>query len=610
MKTSFCLAGCLVVALFSLLLTPSDAAVFTVTSANDSGPGTLRQAIQDANLSPEADSIHFDLPGDRVHTLAPLTPLPEITNSVHIDGYTQPGSRANTLETGSDAVLCVRLDGIYITNGLPSALVLRTSNSSIRGLVIVRFAYGIQIDAGSGNVIAGNWIGLDVDNMARGMTFEGIRVTCPTFGTAIQNVIGGSAPADRNLISGNRSGVSFSPTTAAWNTVIGNYIGTDASGRLPRGNVFDCINIQSATNIIIRQNILAACTGAGGAGIKALGGSGHVIQGNRIGLGATGEDLGHSGNGISLQGVAKVLIGGDGAARNLVGGNRGHGVSLLGCSGVTLLGNRIGTGALGSESLGNLQHGIWLSGSSSNHIGGEESLNTIAFNGKAGVCIVTGTANRIVSNSIFNNATLGIDLGDNGANTNDVADLDDGPNELQNRPVLTKAYLDAGTLRASAILESTPNTTFTLQFFASRTWDPLWIAEGQDPLGNASVTTDAAGLASVDFSVTAPAWALEEAVLVTATATDPVGNTSEFSDAAPLLPATPAPRLSIRQPGVVPVVSWPAAAEEYQLQTAPSLAPGAAWEPITSGIVDEGSEKSYPVLNLEENPNRFFRLKK
>jgi len=361
------------VALFSLIVTPSDAAVFTVTSADDSGPGTLRQAIQDANLSPEADSIEFNLPGERVHTVVPFTPLPEITNSVHIDGYTQPGSRANTLETGSDAVLCVRLDGIYITNGLASALVLRAS---------------------------------------------------------------------------------------------------------------------------------------------------------------------------------------------------------------------------------------------SNHIGGAESLNTIAFNGKAGVCIVTGTANRIVSNSIFNNATLGIDLGDNGANTNDVVDLDDGPNELQNRPVLTKAYLDAGTLRASAILESNPNTTFTLQFFASRTWDPLWIAEGQDPLGNASVTTDAAGLASVDFSVTAPAWALEEAVLVTATATDPVGNTSEFSNAAPLLPATPAPRLSIRQPGVVPVVSWPAAAGEYQLQTAPSLAPGVAWEPITSGIMDQGSDKSYAVPNPEENPNRFFRLKK
>ena len=70
----------------------------------------------------------------------------------------------------------------------------------MRGLIIVRFAYGIQINAGSDNAIAGNWIGLDFDGIARGMTYDGVTVTCPVFASARRNTIGGTNYADRNVI--------------------------------------------------------------------------------------------------------------------------------------------------------------------------------------------------------------------------------------------------------------------------------------------------------------------------------------------------------------------------------------------------------------------------
>src|SRR5260221_11162824 len=89
------------------------AATFTVTNTNDSGPGSLRQAILDANGNPGTDTIAFNIPGQGVQTIRPLTPLPPVTDDagVTIDGYTQPGSSPNTLAAGDNAVLLIELDG-------------------------------------------------------------------------------------------------------------------------------------------------------------------------------------------------------------------------------------------------------------------------------------------------------------------------------------------------------------------------------------------------------------------------------------------------------------------------------------------------------------------
>jgi hypothetical protein len=153
----------------------------------------------------------------------------------------------------------------------------------------------------------------------------------------------------------------------------------------------------------------------------------------------------------------------------------------------------------------------------------------IAFNGGGGVVISGGPGSAsILGNSIFANGGLGIDLSIttfpmDGVTLNDSSGHT-GPNNFQNFPVLTSAAAGSNTT-ITGTLNSTPNTTFRVEFFAGDAADPTGFGEGQTFLGFTNVTTDANGDAS--FSVTLPAVA--GAGPVTATATDPAGNTSEFS---------------------------------------------------------------------------------
>ena len=126
-----------------------------------------------------------------------------------------------------------------LTNGFPDVLSFENAgNNTVRGLVIVRFYTGIQLYASSGNTIAGNWIGLDVDGISRGNLGTGVEVTSAVFNRSTGNMIGGPTPADRNVISGNRAGISFFPTSADHNSVQGNFIGTDATGARCRAATF------------------------------------------------------------------------------------------------------------------------------------------------------------------------------------------------------------------------------------------------------------------------------------------------------------------------------------------------------------------------------------
>ena len=464
------------------------AATFSVTSTNDSGPGSLRQALLDVNASPGPHAVQFSLPGGGVHTLAPLTPWPAPTNTVALNGYSQPGSKPNSLQWGDDAVLLIRLDGQKLTNSLAPALVLHSGGSSVRGLIVVRFASGIKLDSAGGCVIAGNWIGLDFDGIARGMTFDGVTVTCPVFASAMHNTIGGAAYGDRNVISGNGTGISFSPTSAANNSVLNNFIGIDPTGTLPRGNATAGVMIQSATNILVSGNVISATTGAGGCGVEIIADAGDIIQGNLIGHGVSGQDLGNAGDGLYPNGAKNLLIGGTGVALdNRIGFNGRHGIDLLGGSGATIQGNNIGTGSVGTEPWGNLGSGIYLNNSSSNLVGGLAGHNSIVYNGGAGVSVLFGTGNQIAGNSIYDNGGLGIDLGDDGLTPNDAGDADTGANQLQNYPLLTSAATSYGSLQIQGTLDSKPNTNFHLEFFASAPWDAFWIPEGQVLLGYTNV---------------------------------------------------------------------------------------------------------------------------
>ena len=208
------------------------AATFTVTNANDSGAGSLRQAILDANATVPPDDIVFAIPGSGVHTIALASALPPITRQVLIDGYTQPGSSANTQPTGQglNTVLTVEIDGTGAGN--TPCLTINAGNTDfllmvIQGLVINRCAAAaIRVGAGGdGAVIIGNFLGTDPAGgarpgpQARGVDVEGAGAV----------LIGGTSPFERNLISGNHErGVSLG--TGNQSAVQGNLIGTNAAG--------------------------------------------------------------------------------------------------------------------------------------------------------------------------------------------------------------------------------------------------------------------------------------------------------------------------------------------------------------------------------------------
>ena len=143
------------------------------------------------------------------------------------------------------------------------------------------------------------------------------------------------------------------------------------------------------------------------------------------------------------------------------------------------------------------------------------------------------SGNRITANAIFDNGALGIDLGSGGVTTNDVGDADIGANDRQNYPVLIGAAPDGGNTIIQGRLNSVAMTTFELQFFANAACDLSGHGEGETFLGSAVVATDESGNASFTESLTA---AVPLGHFVTATATDPGGNTSEFSRCLPAGP--------------------------------------------------------------------------
>jgi parallel beta-helix repeat protein len=594
---------------FAASVSLASAAVFTVTNTNDSGLGSLRQAILDANANPGADKISFAMVGSGVQTIAPLSALPDITNTVAINGYSQTGSGANTLTNGDDAVILIRLDGVNLTTGLPAALTLQANGSAVRGLILVRCPYGIKIDGASDCVIAGNWIGMDADGLSRGMAFDGISVT-HTLGVATNNTIGGTAPADRNVISGNGTGVSFFPSGASQNAVVGNFIGTDPSGTLPRGNLFTGVRVQGATNITVggaavgARNLLCACTAAGGRGVSILGGGGDLIQGNLIGTDVSGQyDLGNSSDGVMVQGASNVRVLGNQIANNL-----GSGILLLGASATVVEGNYIGTDATATRPLGNALAGVSISGNT-NRVGGLSvgQPNTIQFNGEAGVAVDSGTQNEVSANRIFDNGGPGIDLDTDGVTTNDEGDPDSGANQLQNFPVLTNALSAYGSIQIQGTLNSTANSTFRLEFFASPGWDSAGILEGQLFLGAITINTGVDGNAAFNATLSG---APPADCFVTSTATDANGNTSEFSSGIPLAVGPQSFALSITNADGTVKVTWPAAASLYRLEATGSLNPTWPWHTITSGIVELGQWRSYSVTNAAATGNQFFRLKK
>jgi titin len=382
--------------------------------------------------------------------------------------------------------------------------------------------------------------------------------------TSNDNIIGGTSPAARNVISGNGA-----PATVAFginilnsssnNQILGNYIGTDVTGTAILANSSTGVNVNTGT---ASGNIIGG--GAPGAGNVISGngldgnftvgifvGSGTTattIRGNRIGTNAAGTAaLPNANGGVNVSGSNNNVIGGtapgegnlisgNGSAAGLPG-NLGEGISLIGANtGNQIRGNLIGTDVTGILSIPNGSNGVELSTTSSNTVVGgsaQGAANVIAFNAGAGILLFaggTGAGNLFSANSIFDNTQLGIDLGGGGSDPNDAGDGDTGENDNQNSPVIGTATSSGAQTTITGTLNSTPNAAFTLEFFSNTACDPSGRGEGRTYLGSLIVNTNGSGDATINAVFGTPTNGL----FITATATNGGNSTSEFSNCVPV----------------------------------------------------------------------------
>lgn len=608
----------------------------TVANTNDSGAGSLRDAIDRVNdPSLTKDVILFNIPGGGRQVITPVTDLPALTAPVTIDGYSQPGATQAT--ANANAVLNVVIDAAALSRGLE----VLTDDSLITGLVIrdasVGVGTGVRIE-GDRNVVAGNYIGVtangeqaagnsgygvDVrgeDNVVGGSTVgdrnvisanalhgvmlvgdgnivSGNRVGTDDDGTTDlgngqsgveivggSNLVGGLTVAAGNLISGNGSdGVSID-STGTGNTVLGNRIGTDTAGTAPLSNDGDGVFTES-TDTMVSDNVIAAnlddgirieadiavvldnrigtnatgtaalpngrrgiyvdgsdnVIGARGKGNVISGNDSHgiwigqgfpdpnagnIVQGNFIGTDINGGGaLGNVDDGIQLDASDSQIGGRRSGEGNVVSANGGSGIDAS-AEGNRIEGNTVGTNAAVTVALPNGTTGIEVSGDD-NRIG----QNTVAFNTEDGIEITSGLGNAIVSNSVFGNGDLGIDLNADGVTLNDAQDLDAGPNDLLNYPVVVTASSATGI--DWKVEDGLSATMLRLEFFVSPACDPSGNGESLTPLGATLARTTALGYVGGQLS---PSVALVpgQAVVMTATlvlSQGPLvlGSTSEFS---------------------------------------------------------------------------------
>ncbi len=548
--------------LIIFLTASAQAATFVVNSIGDgadanladnicmtatAGECTLRAAIEQANQTVGTDQINFNILGAGVKTIAPLAALPDITETITIDGYTQPGATANSAATSDNAVILIELSGALAganANGL--TLPQSASGSTIRGLAINRFSrVGISLAGGDNIVIAGNFIGtnatgtIDLGNASVGIYGE---FAAQSNG----NVIGGTTPADRNVVSGNGNAGILFEFQAINNVVQGNFVGLAADGAAALGNDSFGIGFGSFTagtliggddaadgavdGIVGARNYIS-----GNASNGVFIGSGIVVQGNFIGTDTAGASARPNNGGIGFNVGSGTIIGGAAAgAGNLISGNTGDGISIGNSSNLTIKNNRIGTTANGISALGNGGDGVEITaGSGNNQIGGAalNEGNIIAFNAEDGIQIndvgFAPVGNPISGNSIHTNGGLGINLSVDNVTANDANDADAGANRLQNFPVIT--YAQSASTRVVGTFNSTSGTTFRLEFFNSPTADASGNGEGQTFVGAINVTTDAGGDAAFD-QIFAPTSAIGSFISATATNLS-TGDTSEFSNA-------------------------------------------------------------------------------
>ncbi len=354
---------------------------YWVTNTNDSGSGSLRQAIIQADSARGNPAIDFAI-GSGLKTIKPLSALPVIKTPMTIDATTQGGYAGKPL---------IQLNGSSAGNA--NGLQISSGGATIKGLIIDNFkGDGILATVYGNNTILGNYIGTD----ATGSTKQANTGNGILLGGG-GNVVGGTTAAQRNVISGNGiNGLEFAGPAAGKNLIEGNYIGVNAAGTAALGNTANGLDIKNEPSNTIGGTAAGAgnvISGNGQDGIILYGNGGYnTVQGNLIGLDATGRHgIGNAQNGIENQTSYNLIGGTTPSARNIVSGNAGSGLILWGyiskCTNNLIEGNYFGTDITGTIGIGNWG-GITFSNSANNNtVGGTSAAdrNLISGNTHIGV---------------------------------------------------------------------------------------------------------------------------------------------------------------------------------------------------------------------------------
>ena len=380
------------------------AATLIVTNTSASGPGSLQQAILDANAASGLDTIIFQIQGTGVHTITPTNALPQITDPVVIDGTTQPGFAGTPLIELNGANAGANSDGLRLSAG----------NSTIRGLAINRHSgAGIHVQAPGGtNSIQGNFIGTDpTGTLSRGNGQSSTHSGGVWIDGSSGNLIGGLYLTNRNVISAN-GGSGLYLQNCGGNTIQGNLIGTSLSGAAALGNSNNGVSLYSAGGNQVGGTLATArnvISGNGGSGVylNGFGTTGNLVQGNYIGTDTNGSlAIPNTGDGITVNGAPANTIGGTNAgAGNLLSGNGQGGVGLksTGADKNVVQGNFIGTSASGRLALGNTLSGVTIFGGNSNLLGGTTTTarNIVSANKQSGLYLTTNSVGNLVQGNFI-----------------------------------------------------------------------------------------------------------------------------------------------------------------------------------------------------------------
>ena len=564
---------------------------FVVTNTNDGGSGSLRSALQMSAATAGPHTITFNIPTSDVNydaatgvwVIAPQSTLPMIMQAnVTVDGASQALNQGETNPHGPEIVL----DG---QGRVDYALrVFNASSVIVKCLNIRRFTKGVQLYNAPDCIISGNYIGtnetgsdtlgndigieigsgsdrtliggsieadrnlisgnrhigvrlLDVQHCTVSGNFVGIDRTgtyaLPNYdgvsleGAVKYNTIGGLTAGERNVISGNIDyGLPIFGAGAEGNSVIGNYLGTNASGTYAIGNTYGVLFDDGTFNNRVggesdaERNLISGNSGYG-VFFYNNGTNHNLIKNNLIGTDVTGIQAIPNTAGIVIDGISYQNT----IDSNVIAGNleMGIGIDITGSDSNVIVRNRIGV-ALNGSALPNGMDGIRISqGPVGTAIGGSPAeANIIANNGGNGVFLMSDNCREtfISCNSFYDNGGLAIDLFPYGVTPNDAGDADDGPNGGLNFPVLTSVTYDAmsGAHQVEGTLEVAQPADAVVQLYLAAV-DVSGFGEGRIFL--ASITPDAAG----HWSTSVTGQPVDG--YFTALTIDAEHNTSEFSRA-------------------------------------------------------------------------------